>query len=78
MVTTGTSFVAEVLQVPTGSPGGHKSPCPVESVCTQGWGNSTYLASIKSVSLEAAWTQALSPVFLSFRERNWLLSNLIF
>lgn len=76
MVATGPSFVAEFLQVPTGSPGGHKSPCPVESDCTQGWGNFTYLVSVKSVSLEAAWTQALSSVFLSLRERNWLLSNL--
>lgn len=52
MVTTGTSFVVEFLQVPTGSPGGHKSPGHVESVCTQGWDNSTYLASVKSVSLD--------------------------
>lgn len=41
MVTTGTSFVVELLQVPTGSPGGHKSPGRVESVCTRGWDNST-------------------------------------
>lgn len=59
MVIIGTSFVAEFVQAPTGSPGSHKSQCHVKSVCTQGWDPSTYLTPVKSIS----WKHPLSCPF---------------
>lgn len=75
MVTTETRFAAEFLQVPTGSPGGHKSWCDVKSVCIQGRENFTHLTSARKTSLEAARTQALWPAFWPLQERNWLKIN---